>query len=132
MDKYEAISRYKRLSPVHGRSKVFKEDVNSIKRSSSPISVCDKLLKKRNKEYVEGMVQGLMVSLYGRKKRYKYGQEAVIAIEHILDKPMDPHTQLPLWIDMLKKTKNSHLGKEEFVRGFHDIVLQEIQVEKIY
>jgi len=124
MSKYEAINRYKDLSPLHGRSKVFKADIESIKKSSNPGSVCDKLLKKREREQVEGMVQDMMVGLYGRKKRYRYTQEAVIAIEHILEGPMDPHTQIPIWKRMLKKTYKSHMGKEDFIRDFQDIVLQ--------
>lgn len=58
----------------------------------------------------------MLRELQGRRKRYVYDQAAAIALEHVLDGPMDPTTQLPIWRDMIAATKGATMPKAEFMR----------------
>lgn len=115
---------YRRACPLHGRSKVFKEDIDTIGKASQPMSMAERLVTQRLAEITEAKIETMLRDQQGRRKRYLYNQRAVIGIEHILNGPMDPTTQLPIWREMLAMTKGSTIPKDDFMRMARAILCQ--------
>src|SRR6056297_3087957 len=88
---------YRRACPLHGGSAAFKEDLAKIGSAKQPMSEAEKLVSRRRLESQDAQIESMLRDQQGRRKRYTYDQEAVTGIEHLLDQPMDPTTQIPIW-----------------------------------
>jgi len=123
-NKQQAIKFYKEHSPLHGRSRLFKADLKQISDSSQPLSLSERLVSKRVEEVLERDIDSMLRKLQGNKTRFVYNQESVIALEHMVDQPLDPITQMPIWVKMLKESKDKRLPKAVYMRGAKDILRQ--------
>ena len=115
---------YRTHTPLHGRSKDYAADLQIISESTSPMLKAETLLTYRRDEKITEKIEAMMRGLQGRRKRYTYNQDAVIALEHLVDGPLDPQTQQPIWIEMLGKTKGTTILKDEFMAGAKAILGQ--------
>lgn len=115
---------YRRATPLHGRNAGHKADLVEIADAKNPMTKAEKLVAQRKTEAIEGKVERMLREQRGRRKRYRYDQEAVIGIEHLIDGPMDPHSQLPIWQEMLRATKGTTMPKADFMRGARAILAQ--------
>jgi len=123
-NKQQAIKYYKENSPVHGRSKLFKSDLKQISESGQPVSLSERLVSKRTEEVLERKIEEMLIVLQGNRVRFTYNQESVIALEHMVDQPLDPITQMPIWANMLRESKGKRLTKADYMKGAKDILRQ--------
>ena len=122
--KADAERFYRRETPLHGRSNDHRADLASIAKAAKPLAHAEKLVTQRNQEVADTMIETMLREQQGRRKRYIYNQAAVIGIEHLLDHPMDPQTQFPIWRSMLMVTKGTTMPKAEFVKNARAILCQ--------
>lgn len=122
--KVAAKQFYQRATPLHGRSAAHKADVASIEKSALPMGLAEKLVAQRTAEVIEAKVEAMLRAQQGRRKRCRYDQAAVIGIEHLVDGPLDPITQEPLWRRMLRATRSATMLKADFMRGARAILCQ--------
>jgi hypothetical protein len=129
----EAKRLYKRQAPTHGRSKQHKEDLETISKASSPVAKAETLIAQRRTHSIDKRIEEMLQDHQGpRRKRYTYNQEAVIGLEHLVDGPLDPITQHPIWQGMLTKTaKGATLSKPEFYSGARSILKQKSMYEPV-
>ena len=119
-----AKRHYSRHSPLHGASRQHKADLEVIAKASSPMLKADTLIAQRRDQKIDQRIDQMLSDLQGKRTRYRYDQSAVTQIEHLLDQPMDPQTQLPIWRDMLAATKGTTMPKADFMRGARAILSQ--------
>lgn len=122
--KNAAEKHYRRHSPLHGRTTLHSEDLAAIKAASQPIAKAEALITQRRDEMIDQRIDGILREHQGQRKRYQYNQEAVMGLEHLVDGPLDPHTQQPLWSSMLRSTKGTTIPRDEFLRGARAILAQ--------
>lgn len=122
--KAAAARFYHRASPLHGRSTASKADLAEIANATQPMAQAEKLVAQRHREIIEIKIEAMLREHQGRRKRYAYNQEAVIGIEHLIDGPLDPNTQMPIWREMLAVTKGKTMLKADFMRGAYTILSQ--------
>lgn len=120
----DAKRHYQRHTPLHGRTRQHKADLDAISKSSSPMTKAENLINKRRDEVIDRKIDEMLSRLQGRRTRHRYDQTAVIALEHLTDDPLDPNTQLPIWRDMLRRSKGTTLTKAEFYRDARSIFQQ--------
>ena len=115
---------YQRATPLHGRSAAHKADVAAIEAAPQPMAHAEKLVAQRNDEITESRIEEMLRDQQGRRKRYAYNQSAVIGLEHLVDGPMDPTTQVPIWRQMLAATRGTTMPKDAFMKGARAILSQ--------
>ena len=120
----KAQRHYKRHSPLHGASNLHKADMAAIKGATSPILKADTMIAQRRDELLDQGITDMLVEMQGKRSRYRYDQEAVIGLEHLVDGPLDPHTQAHIWRRMLEATKGKTMPKAEFLMGARAILSQ--------
>ncbi|MCA0906065.1 hypothetical protein LCM27_06605 [Ruegeria marisrubri] len=120
----DARRHYQKHTPLHGRTRQHKADLHAISKSSTPMTKADSLITKRRDEVIDRKIDEMLTRLQGRRTRHRYDQSAVIALEHLTEEPFDPHTQLPIWRDMLRRSKGTTLPKAEFYRDARSIFQQ--------
>jgi hypothetical protein len=119
-----AKRHYKRNSPLHGSSRQHKADLEAISKSTQPNSKADTLITQRQADTIERKVEMMLIKQQGRRKRFTYNQSAVIGLEHLVDGPLDPQTQAPLWHNMIRRSKGIMLTKADFMAGARTILNQ--------
>lgn len=120
----KAKRHYAAHTPLHGRSRQHKADLAAIEKASSPMLKADSLIIQRRDEQIDRKIEDMLIEHQGKRTRFKYNQEAVIGIEHLVNGPLDPNTQVPIWRDMLRRSKGTTLTKDEFYRGARAILCQ--------
>jgi len=124
MSLMEATAVYKRGTPLRANSTVHKEDLEAIRKASRPIDKAARLTKQRQEDRLVAQVDAMLFDLQGRKKRYRYDHAAAQQLEHIWQTPFDPVTQVPLWRELLMRTKDRPTNRETFIRLATDILRQ--------
>ena len=120
----EASAVYRRGSPLRANSKAYQEDLKTIKNDSRPTKKAEQLVKQRNSEKIEETVTSMLRDLQGRRKRYRYDQSAACQLEHIVDHPLDPVTQVPIWRELLRITKERPTDRDTFMHYASAILSQ--------
>lgn len=120
----DAKRHYQKHSPLHGRTRQHKADLDEIAKASAPMTKAEYLVAKRRDEVIDRKIDEMLTRLQGQRTRHRYDQSAVIALEHLTDEPFDPHTQMPIWRDMLRRSKSTTLPKAEFYRDARSIFVQ--------
>lgn len=120
----DAKRHYQKHTPLHGRTRQHTADLDAISKSSNPMTKADSLIAKRRDEVIDRKIDEMLTRLQGQRTRHRYDQSAVIALEHLTEEPLDPHTQLPIWRDMLRRSKGTTLPKAEFYRDARSIFMQ--------
>ncbi len=120
----DAKRHYQKHTPLHGRTRQHKADLDAIAKASAPMTKAENMVSKRRDEVIDRKIDDMLTRLQGRRSRHRYDQSAVIALEHLTDEPLDPNTQLPIWRDMLRRSKGTTLGKAEFFRDARAIFQQ--------
>ncbi|WP_171125585.1 hypothetical protein [Ruegeria sp. HKCCA4707] len=120
----DAKRHYQKHTPLHGRTRQHKADRDAIAKASVPMTKAENLIAKRRDEVIDRKIEEMLTRLQGRRTRHRYDQSAVIALEHLTDDPLDPNTQLPIWRDMLHRSKGTTLSKTEFYRDARAIFQQ--------
>ncbi len=115
MSVMEAVSAYKRGTPLRANSKQHTEDLTVIRNASRPIEKADRLSAQRREEKIVSKIEAMLRELQGRRKRYRYDQNAATQIEKLWDGPLDPMTQVPLWVELLRKTKGKTVDHKTFI-----------------
>ena len=122
--KLVAQKHYRKHSPLRAGSKAHTADLEAISRASSPMLKADTLITQRTDQRLDQKIEDMLTDLQGKRSRHRYDQGAVAQIEHVLDGPMDPTTQLPIWRRMLAATKGTTMPKADFMRGARAILRQ--------
>jgi len=117
-----ATAAYKRGTPLRANSKAHQEDLATIRKASRPAVKAEQLIKQRTDAELIAKVDAMLFDLQGRRKRYRYDQAAAQQLEHIWPSPFDPHTQMPLWRDLLWLTKKGPTDRDTFM-GFAKAIL---------
>ncbi|WP_300017265.1 hypothetical protein [uncultured Roseobacter sp.] len=73
------------------------------------------LISYRTTERITKEVDAMLFELQGRRKRYRYNNAAAQQLEHLVKGPLDPMTQLPLWIKLLRLTKELPTDRQTFM-----------------
>lgn len=120
----DAKRHYQKYTPLHGRTRQHKADLEVISKAAAPMTKAETLIGKRRDEVIDRKIEEMLARLQGRRTRHRYDQSAVIALEHLTDHPLDPNTQLPIWRDMLLRSKGTTLSKVEFYRDARSIFVQ--------
>ncbi len=120
----DAKRHYQKHTPLHGRTRQHKADLDTIAKASAPMPKAENLIAKRRDEVIDRKIEEMLTRLQGRRNRHIYDQSAVIALEHLTDEPLDPHAQMPIWRDMLRRSKGTTLSKAEFYRDARSIFMQ--------
>lgn len=124
MSLMEAAAAYKRGTPLSANSKAHREDLATIRKASRPVIKAERLVTKRTDEQLVAKVDAMLRELRGRRKRHYYDQEAAQQLQHIWSGPFDPQTQVPLWRELLWRTKERPIDCETFMRFATDILRQ--------
>lgn len=124
MTHVEAITAYKNGSPLRTNSNSFKEDIATIRSARRPVEAADRLVKKRKEQSIHNQVKAMLFELQGRRKRYDYNSAAAQKLAHLWPSPLDPITQMPLWLELLKLTRGRSVSQETFLRFATDILCQ--------
>lgn len=120
----DAKRHYQKQTPLHGRTRQHKADLDAIAKASAPMTKAENLIVKRRDDVIDRKIEEMLTRLQGKRTRHRYDQPAVIALEHLTDEPLDPHTQMPLWQDMLRRSKGTTLPKMDFYRDARAIFQQ--------
>ncbi len=124
MSHMEAVSTYKRGTPLRANSNQHKEDLEVIRNASRPLEKADRLVNQRSEDKLIAQVDAMLFDLQGRKKRYNYNQAAAQQLEHLCQSPLDPHTQVPLWLHLLQLTNGKTVDRETFMASAVAILRQ--------
>ena len=124
MSTMEAVTAYKRGTPLRSNSNQHKDDLAVIRRASRPMDRAERLITKRREEQIVSKVDAMLRDLQGRRKRYQYDQSAAMQLEHLTDVPFDPITQVPLWRELLSKTKGTTVDRDTFMSAAVSIFVQ--------
>lgn len=131
---FDALSFYRKHSPLHAGSKQYMTDRDEIKASSRPVSVSEQLVSQRKDEVIDSRIEKMLREQQGsRTRRFKYNQEAAIGLEHLQSKPFDPITQVPIWHEMIMATTGGKtIPKGIFHKQARAILSQEPQFNGQY
>ena len=124
MSLMEAAAAYKRGTPLRANSKAHQDDLATIRKASRPTIKAEQLIKHRTDAVLVAKVDAMLFALQGRRKRYRYDQAAVQQLEHIWSAPFDPQTQVPLWRELLRLTKDRPTDRDTFMNLAKDILRQ--------
>lgn len=124
MSLMEAAAAYKRGTPLRANSKAHQDDLATIRKASRPVIKAEQLIKHRTDAALVAKVDAMLLELRGRRKRHCYDQEAAQELEHIWPGPFDPLTQIPLWRELLWRTKERPIDRETFMGFAKDILRQ--------
>lgn len=127
MSLMEATAAYRTATPLRANSKAHQEDINTIRHASRPVETADRLVKRREREKILTQVDAMLFDLQGRRKRYSYNHAAAQQLEHLWPVPLDPLTQVPLWRDLLRITKERPVDRETFM-GFAVSILRQFNL----
>lgn len=120
----ESVSTYRLGTPLRANSNQHKEDLDIIRNASRPIEKAERLVAQRHEDKLIAQVDAMLFDLQGRKKRYNYNQAAAQQLEHLTQSPLDPHTQVPLWLNLLRLTKGKTVDRETFMASAVAILRQ--------
>ena len=120
----EAVSTYQRGTPLRANSTDHLKDLDIIRNTSRPLDKAERLIAQRIKDKLIAQVDAMLFDLQGRKKRYKYNQAAAQQLEHLSHSPLDPTTQVPLWLHLLQLTKDKTVDRETFMASAEAILCQ--------
>lgn len=124
MSLMEAVAAYKRGTPLRANSKTHQADLETIRAASRPLDKAERLMKQRQEDQLIAQVDAMLFDLLGRKKRYSYDQSAAQQLEHVWPTPFDPVTQVPLWRELLRLTKDKPTDRATFM-GFATNILRQ-------
>ena len=119
-----AKRHYKKNSPLHGSSRQNKADLETISKSSQPNTKADALITQRRADIIDRKVDAMLIDQQGPRTRFMYDQSAVFGLEHLVDGPLDPVTQVPMWHDMIRHSRSTTLTKTDFMAGARAILCQ--------
>lgn len=122
--KLTAQKHYRKHTPLRSGGKQHKADLEVISKASSPMSKADNLISQRKIDVIDRRIEDMLDDIQGKRSRRIFNQEAVIALEHLLDQPMDPITQMPIWRQMLAATKGTTTSRSEYMRNARAILRQ--------
>ena len=125
MSKIEALSHYKKHTPVRAGSKIHAADIAAIRQASRPLDTASNLVGQRKEDRILARIDHMLVELQGKAKRYRYDQTAAIQLEHLQATPLDPITQAPIWRDLLCRTKGKTVTRKVFLDAALAILSQE-------
>ena len=124
MSLMEATTAYKRGTPLRANSNAYREDIKQIRKASRPVAKAERLVRNRIDAKLTAKVDAMLLDLQGRKKRYCYDQAAAHQLEHLCSGPLDPHTQMPLWRELLLLTKDRPTDRHTFMSSARNILGQ--------
>lgn len=120
----DAKRHYKSNSPTHGSSTQSKADLEVISKSSQPMTKAETLIERRRMEQIAHKVDDMLADLQGRKTGFGYNQSAAQQLEHLSQSPLDPITQMPIWLDLLRLTKGTTVSRSTFMQYAQRILCQ--------
>ncbi|WP_425091092.1 hypothetical protein [Tropicimonas sp. S265A] len=130
MSTSEPVALYKSGTPLRANSKQHKEDLRTIRAATRKMETAERLVRKRRDDRFVARVDAMLFELHGRRKRYPYDQTAALQLAYLVDQPLDPITQVPLWRELVALTKHSRVDRATFLKFARNILCQHSLYDK--